>query len=137
MAPLVRDSVGLPRDIAKEESPPTLLGPTPGLKKRNAALLNPINLCLMAKLARRPSSVDDLFRSTDLPIATIYRKLKVLRDLGLVEMVGRPVTRRGRRHAVYGTRVVSLNLTFDGQRIALQYQLADEPETRIASCELR
>ncbi len=66
-----------------------------------------------------PRSARELSDHLDVPIATCYRRIEALVEVGLLEEEGRELSDRGRRSSVYRRTVDEVVVSFDGEEVDL------------------
>ena len=83
--------------------------------------------------AAEPLPVRALEEEHDVPIATAYRRIEELVDVGLLESEGFRLTEDRQRTTVYRRTVESLSVEFDdgGLRLAVDERDGDEPRNEL------
>ena len=71
------------------------------------------------RAAAEPRSARELSDHLDVPIATCYRRIEALVEVGLLEEEGRELSDRGRRSSVYRRTVDEIAVTFDDEEVDL------------------
>ena len=65
--------------------------------------------------ARTPTSVQQLSDELDVPIATCYRRIEELEEVGLLQCEGRQLSNEGRRTNVYRRTLDEFAIEFTGE----------------------
>ncbi len=87
------------------------------------------SLKILAATYHRPRSTQELSLILDIPIASSYRRVKELEKEGLLKVVGRPLTREGKRYKIYQSQVNNITLVFEKGKLRARRSLAwQEPE---------
>ncbi len=71
---------------------------------------------------RTPTSVQELSEEIDVPIATCYRRIEALEEIGLLRCEGRQLSEEGRRTNVYRRTVDTMTFDFTGQAPTVEYK---------------
>ncbi len=83
------------------------------------------------RAANEPQSAKEFSEYLDVPIATCYRRIEELTDVGLLEHHDRVLTDGQRRTSVYRRRVNSLEITFTGTDIDIELHEASPVQNKL------
>lgn len=82
--------------------------------------------------AYEPKSAQELSEELDIPIATSYRRVEELQELGLLEEEGKEFSEEGRQRTVYRRSIDGVNITFDQGDISVETDERTEAKNKLA-----
>jgi len=91
-------------------------------------LADEYNLKILTACHQRPLSAQWLAIEYDIPIAACYRKISLLEKVGLLEKDTRILTRQGKRMWLYQSKVKSAQLSMEGGRLRVKFEMLDTPQ---------
>jgi DNA-binding transcriptional ArsR family regulator len=112
------------------EPPPT----PPGRSKRDRtidALGDPVNRSLLAILHDAPRSVQEILGQTAVPKSTVYNRLHLLRELGLVAIQRTVISADGKRTDLFRSLVEEAQIEMRGASVNLRLKLRNLSEERL------
>jgi len=77
---------------------------------------------ILAMTQESPMGVKELMQALKISMASCYRKLQILRKVGLLQVRERWNKSTGRKDKVYVSQVRGLQFVFDGSRLKLRLQ---------------
>lgn len=80
------------------------------------------------RAAAEPRSAQELSDELDVPIATCYRRLEELTEVGLLVLHDRVISEERRRTNVYRRGIEEIQITFEGRK--LDVSISDRPELK-------
>jgi hypothetical protein len=86
-------------------------------------LMDEYNLKILSSTYYTGKSVRQLAYLFDIPIATCYRKIKELEDVGLLKCIERPLTRDGRRYKIYKSELMGIKISFERGKLRIRIEL--------------
>ncbi len=86
-------------------------------------LMDEYNLKILSSTYYTGKSVRQLAYIFDIPIATCYRKIKELEDIGLLKCIERPLTRDGRRYKIYKSELMGIKISFERGKLKIRIEL--------------
>ena len=89
------------------------------------ALSDQYILRIIAYSAYTPRSIPEMSQNLRIPIASCYRKVKLLEQLGLIEKVGSKLTIEGKRVALYRSKVSRLSMEMHGSKMVIKIKIDD------------
>ena len=81
--------------------------------------------------AESARSAQELSEEVDVPIATCYRRIEELVEVGLLKSEGRQMSRKGRRTTVYRRTIDELSIDFTAEDFGLDATRRSEAKTRL------
>ncbi|MCD6137278.1 MAG: helix-turn-helix transcriptional regulator [Deltaproteobacteria bacterium] len=87
------------------------------------ALSDPYVLKILAYSYYSPKSIPEMSLKLDIPIASCYRKVKLLEKLGLIEKVGTKLTIEGKRVALYRSKLSQMAIEMRGSRVIIRLKV--------------
>ncbi|MCD6503378.1 MAG: helix-turn-helix transcriptional regulator [Euryarchaeota archaeon] len=87
------------------------------------ALSDPYVLKILAYSYYSPRSIPEMSLELDIPIASCYRKVKLLESLGLMEKVGTKLTIEGKRVALYRSRLSHMAIEMRGSKVVVRLKI--------------
>jgi len=73
---------------------------------------------------RRPMTAKEISDSTGIPLVEVYKKIKELEKLQLMQKEGGIITRRGRAKPVYRANIEDAYVFFDNGRLKARFEVA-------------
>ncbi len=95
------------------------------------ALGDPVNRELLAVMNDQPRSVQELLAQVSVPKSSVYNRLHVLRELGLVAVQRTIITSDGKRTDLFRSLVEEARIEVHGSETTLSLRLRNLPEERL------
>ena len=70
-------------------------------------------------LHRRELNATDIIRNTKIPPGVVYRKIHTLKNAGLIETIGRPLTSAGKRIWIFKSTLKASHIYYDGAKLKI------------------
>ncbi len=86
-------------------------------------LMDEYNLMILSATYSNGKSARQLAYVFDIPIATCYRKIKELEDVGLLKCIDRPLTQDGRRYKIYKSELMGIKMSFERGKLRIRIEL--------------
>ena len=83
-------------------------------------LSDPYSIKILGATLHRPLDAITMSNMLDIPIAVCYRRIRELEELGLVEKVGRKLTRRGKWINLYKAKLKDAEIRMENGKIFLK-----------------
>ncbi len=73
---------------------------------------------------KRPKSAKQISDSTGIPLVTVYKKIRELEEMGLMEKERTILTRTGRERSLYRSKLEDAYVFFEGGRLKVRFEVA-------------
>lgn len=97
-----------------------------------AALSDDYERRILAACIGGPKSVKQIEQETRLPIATVYRHVERLRELGVLVVERSAITPDGKRYELYRSRIQSARIEVDRGGVRVLWNVEEATEERLA-----
>src|SRR3989344_125870 len=74
---------------------------------------------ILRVLHRRELNAIDIIRNTKIPPGVVYRKIHTLKNAGLIEIAGRPLTSANKRIWVFKSTIKASHIYYDGAKLKI------------------
>jgi len=95
-------------------------------------LMDQYNLKILSSTTRKALSVRDMAFMYFIPLASCYRKVKELEELGLLKCEGKHLSRDGKRYKVYKCQVSEFNVSYRNKAVIISLVLDWEEPIRVS-----
>lgn len=82
--------------------------------------------------AHEPKSAQEFSEELDIPIATSYRRVEELEEIGLLEREGKEFSDEGRQRTVYRRSVDGVTIEFNHNSLSLSTEERTEAKNKLA-----
>jgi len=86
--------------------------------QKNLLMLNTLGdlycMTILEKVHEIPKSAVEINHETKIPISTVYRRIQILHDLGLLKVSG-TISEHGKKSFLYKSKVKSIEAKYDGK----------------------
>jgi len=95
-------------------------------------LMDQYNLKILSSTTRKALSVRDMAFMYFIPLASCYRKVKELEEIGLLKCEGKQLSRDGKRYKVYKSQVSEFNVSYRNKAVIISLVLDWEEPIRVS-----